>query len=49
MTARASLAWLDSLVGVRAGEPMAPHTTYRIGGPAERYLETASRRLVAES
>jgi UDP-N-acetylmuramate dehydrogenase len=47
VTSDASLAWLDTLPGVRAGEPLARHTTYRIGGPAERYLETADAGAAA--
>lgn len=47
MTAGPALAWLDSLPGMRAEEPLAPHTTYRIGGPAERYIEAGSARTVS--
>ncbi|MGI8608800.1 MAG: UDP-N-acetylmuramate dehydrogenase [Candidatus Dormibacteria bacterium] len=33
-------AWLSSLHGVQRDHRLAPHTTYRIGGPASWYLET---------
>jgi UDP-N-acetylmuramate dehydrogenase len=48
VTAPDAIKWLDGLSGVRAGEPLAPHTTYRIGGPAERYLELRDRGRLAE-
>ncbi|MEA2682687.1 MAG: UDP-N-acetylmuramate dehydrogenase [Chloroflexota bacterium] len=35
----AATAWLQSLPGVQRDHPLAPHTTYRIGGPADWYLE----------
>lgn len=35
-------------VVVRAAEPMAPKTTFRIGGPAEFYVETSSVGGLAE-
>lgn len=39
---------LAALPGLRRDEPIAPHTTYRIGGPAERYVEAPSAaRLTA--
>jgi UDP-N-acetylmuramate dehydrogenase len=28
---------------LRKGEPLAPHTSWRVGGPAERYFEPADR------
>ena len=34
-------AWSRSLPGVQQDHPLAPHTTYRIGGPADWYLEAA--------
>lgn len=34
-------AWLASLPGARHQHVLAPHTTYRIGGPADWYLEAA--------
>jgi UDP-N-acetylmuramate dehydrogenase len=37
----AATEWLGSLRGVRRDHPLAPHTTYRIGGPADWYLEVA--------
>ncbi|HXA42344.1 MAG TPA: UDP-N-acetylmuramate dehydrogenase [Candidatus Solibacter sp.] len=48
MTTRPALDWLDGLSGVRASEPLSRHTTYRIGGPAERYLEVAGADRLAE-
>jgi UDP-N-acetylmuramate dehydrogenase len=48
VTAAVALAWLDDLPGVRAAEPLSSHTTYRIGGPAERYLEVESHQRLAE-
>lgn len=48
MTTAAALSWLDALPGVRAGESLAKHTTYRIGGPAERYLEVEGAVRLAE-
>jgi len=47
MTGHAALQWLDSLPGVRRDEPLAEHTTYRIGGPAERYLEVGDPSALA--
>jgi len=43
----AALEWLDTIPGMRRDEPLAPHTTYRIGGPAERYLETRDEARAA--
>lgn len=34
-------AWLSSLPGVQRDHLLAPHTTYRIGGPADWYLEVS--------
>jgi UDP-N-acetylmuramate dehydrogenase len=48
VTSVTALAWLDALPGVRAAEPLSGHTTYRIGGPAERYLEVGGHELLAE-
>ena len=47
MTSTAALAWLDALPGIRRDEPLADHTTYRIGGPAERYLELSGTDALA--
>src|SRR5690606_36136137 len=33
---------LDAFGGVRRNEPMGPHTSWRVGGPAELYFEPAS-------
>lgn len=41
MTAAAT-SWLEALPGVRRDHSLAPHTTYRIGGRADWYLETGS-------
>jgi UDP-N-acetylmuramate dehydrogenase len=37
----AAEAWLVGLPGVRAGHPLARHTSFNIGGPAEFFVETA--------
>ena len=34
----ADLTWLDSVPGIRRDEPVARHSQYGIGGPADRYL-----------
>jgi UDP-N-acetylmuramate dehydrogenase len=36
-----NLAWLRSLPGVGEGHPLARHTSFNIGGPADFFLETA--------
>jgi UDP-N-acetylmuramate dehydrogenase len=36
-----NLAWLRSLRGVAEGHPLARHTSFNIGGPADFFLETA--------
>lgn len=33
------MSWPETLPGVRRHHPLASHTTYRIGGPADWYLE----------
>jgi UDP-N-acetylmuramate dehydrogenase len=38
---RAAAAWIQSIPGARAAHDLAAHTTYRIGGPADWYLEAA--------
>ena len=45
------MTWPENLAGVRAGHPLAPHTTYRIGGTADWYLEASDglAGLVSES
>jgi UDP-N-acetylmuramate dehydrogenase len=35
----AATSWLETLREVRRDHSLAPHTTYRIGGPADWYLE----------
>jgi UDP-N-acetylmuramate dehydrogenase len=37
----AATTWPATLPGVRRHHPLAPHTTYRIGGPADWYLEVS--------
>ena len=39
----------EATPGLRPAEPMAPHTTYRIGGPAEHYLEAPSAARLTEA
>src|SRR5947208_11311450 len=36
----ASLAWLSGLPGVKGGHPLARHTSFNIGGPAQFFVET---------
>ncbi|HEY8761911.1 MAG TPA: UDP-N-acetylmuramate dehydrogenase [Candidatus Dormibacteraeota bacterium] len=38
----AGLAWLRSLPGVAERHPLARHTSFNIGGPADFFVETAS-------
>ncbi|MFN2463353.1 MAG: UDP-N-acetylmuramate dehydrogenase [Candidatus Dormibacteria bacterium] len=38
----AARAWLQSLPGLQPGHAIAPHTTYRIGGPADFYVEVTT-------
>jgi len=42
VTSAEAIAWLANLGAVRRDHPLAPHTTYRIGGPADWYLEAQS-------
>ena len=48
-----TLAWLEAIPGVERGHPLAKHTTFNIGGPAEWFAEVgdaeALRGLVAEA
>jgi UDP-N-acetylmuramate dehydrogenase len=48
----ANLRWLESLAGVRRDHPLAGHTSFGIGGPADFFVEARSsdglRDLVAE-
>ena len=37
----ANLAWLRALPRVEEGKPLARHTSFNIGGPADFLLETA--------
>jgi UDP-N-acetylmuramate dehydrogenase len=37
------MTWPETLPGVRRRHPLASHTTYRIGGPADWYLEAIDR------
>jgi len=37
----ANLAWLRSLPGARVDHPMARHTSFNIGGPADFFVESA--------
>jgi UDP-N-acetylmuramate dehydrogenase len=45
------VTWPETLAGVRRRHSLAPHTTYRIGGPADWYLEAPGDLgdLVADS
>ncbi|MDQ6742660.1 MAG: UDP-N-acetylmuramate dehydrogenase [Candidatus Dormibacteraeota bacterium] len=37
----ANLAWLTGRPGIKEGHPLARHTSFNIGGPAQFFLETA--------
>ena len=41
-------AWLAGFPGVRAGEPLAKHSQYGIGGPADWFVQSDSRDAVVE-
>jgi UDP-N-acetylmuramate dehydrogenase len=41
--------WLERLPGVRAEHPLARHTTFNIGGPAEFFVETADAAPLVEA
>jgi UDP-N-acetylmuramate dehydrogenase len=43
---RSTLGWLRSLPGVEEGHPLARHTSFNIGGPADFFLETADPAAV---
>ena len=40
--------WTDGVAGVRTGVPMAPLTTYKLGGAAAWFVEVGSDRLLHE-
>ncbi len=42
-------ALADALPGVRRGVPLAPFTTFRIGGAADLFIEAASRDALVEA
>jgi UDP-N-acetylmuramate dehydrogenase len=44
---RADLGWLASLPGVGRDHPLARHTSFNIGGPAEFFVETADPAALA--
>ena len=44
-----NLAWLAGLPGLRENHPLARHTSFNIGGPAEFFLETARPAPVVEA
>jgi len=41
-----SASWLDRWPGVRRQEPLAPHTYYGIGGPADYFLKVDQERIL---
>jgi len=43
----ANLAWLAGLPGVRRDHPMARHTSFNIGGPADFFVATDSPEVLA--
>ena len=45
----ASQAWLTGLPGVEEGHPLARHTSFNIGGPAQFFLETAEPGPVVQA
>ncbi len=47
--APAELAWLRGLPGMQEQHPLARHTSFNIGGPAEFFLQTPSPREVVEA
>ena len=44
----AATGWLAAIPGVRRGEPLAKHSQYGIGGPADWFVQTESRDVVVE-
>lgn len=46
---RSSLAWLRGLPGIKEDEPLASHTSFGIGGPAEFFLELARVDAIAKA
>ena len=45
---KASLAWLDSRPGVQRAHPLARHTSFNIGGPAEWFVEAGAAGQLEE-
>lgn len=46
---RANLEWLAGLQGVRQDYPLARHTSFNIGGPADFFVESDRPALLAEA
>lgn len=45
----ANVGWLEGLAGMERDHPLAGHTTFNIGGPAEFFLETADPAPLVEA
>src|ERR1700716_146593 len=45
----ANRAWLAGLPGVSAEHPLARHTSFNIGGPAQFFVETAEPSALIEA
>src|SRR5437879_1818039 len=46
---RANLDWLTALPRVRCDHPLARHTSFNIGGPAEFFIETEAPSAIVEA
>jgi UDP-N-acetylmuramate dehydrogenase len=46
---RSNLAWLRGLPGVKEDEPLAPRTSFGIGGPAEFFLELSRPEAIEKA
>jgi UDP-N-acetylmuramate dehydrogenase len=44
-----NLAWLEGLAGVERDHPLARHTSFNIGGPAEFFVETTEPAALVEA
>jgi len=45
----ANLAWLEGLRGVQLDHPLARHTSFNIGGPADFFVATSRPEAVVGS
>ena len=46
---KSNLTWLRGLAGVKEAEPLAPRTSFGIGGPAEFFLELARAEAIEKA